>query len=76
MTIKSIIGSDILLDESGWGWEWLQTLDGSILTEWQLGIDTFFAAIWTEVGRVYCCGPSPGKERFYWYQYCEDPKTG
>ena len=52
MTVESFIGSHVLLDESSWGWERLQTLNGSILALGQLGIVTFLAAIWTEVARV------------------------
>ena len=44
MAVESVIGSDVLLDESGWGWELLQTLNGSILAHGQFGIDTFLTS--------------------------------
>ena len=63
MTVKSFIGRNVFLDESSWGWEWIQTLNGSILAEGQLGIVTFLTAIRTEVARVYIGGPSSGAEK-------------
>ncbi len=61
MTVQRCVVGLVFLDQSGWTWQRIQTLDGPILTKSEFCADALVAAVDAKVAGVDSRGPRAKK---------------